>query len=169
MNAPAPILKDGLRYSHEAIVDLMLQHPNWDQNTIARYLNLTPVWLSRVIHTDAFRDYYNRRRDEHNSNVSESVIDNMQELAIGAIKLMKSKIENENGEEVSPRIVLETIAVASKALGYGGHSNQGAPTVQVNINHVDSSLLARARDRLRANQEIRGTPMEQLEVLPSTS
>src|SRR2546421_725388 len=62
--AEAGPLVRGLRYTHEAMVDMLIAEPWISQNELAARFGFSPSWISTVICSDAFQAKLAERRGE---------------------------------------------------------------------------------------------------------
>jgi len=53
-----------LNYTHEALVDLMVSHPELNQNQLASAFGYTAAWLSTIVCSDAFQARLAQKREE---------------------------------------------------------------------------------------------------------
>lgn len=53
-----------LSYSHEALVNLIIEHPEMDQNHLAAAFGYTASWISNILSSDAFKVRLASRREE---------------------------------------------------------------------------------------------------------
>lgn len=51
-------------YSHDAVIDMIIAHPQFTQGQLAGQLGYTQPWLSRVIRSDAFKERLAERKGE---------------------------------------------------------------------------------------------------------
>lgn len=150
---------------HQAIVDWQFENPGATLQDCAAYFNVTQAWLSTIRNSDAFKGYEMQRRQEHNANVSESVISKVEKLAALTVEVLHERIDAER-DSIGLNGVKETADMALKALGFGvpRGGNNNANT-QVNVNLVDASALARARETMRQVNAVNtltheGAPMQ---------
>lgn len=151
-----------VRWWHEAVVDWELENPGLTMNECASYFDVSPSYLSILRNSDAYKEYAERRRREHNSNVSETIIQKTEKLAKIAVDVLTERIDSER-KTILLGGVKDTAEMALKSLGFGlprgGDTRTGAaPAMVININ-ASSEDIALARDRLRAVQtlELTGT------------
>lgn len=145
---------ENVRYRHQAIVDIMLQSPEKDQNEISAQLGVTPQHLSVVVNSDAFKEYFDIRRSLHADNISHGLIENVEGLADEVVEVIREKVQKERSE-LGLGALTDTAKVALSALGIGG-SRRGAvggsgPT-QNNFyigQGVNPKLLEQARNRMK--------------------
>lgn len=57
-----PLLK--LRYSHDAMIDLLISDPWISQNGLAAHFGYSPAWVSTILSSDAFQAKLAMRREE---------------------------------------------------------------------------------------------------------
>ncbi len=155
---------------HEQVIDWELLNPSATMGDCARHFGKTEGWLSTVRNSDAFREFRARRIAEHQSMVSETVIEKVEGLAALTLDTLHERIERER-ESISLGFVRETAETALKALGYGGTSAVAPTVVQVNV--VSAASLERARGLMRGRtittEEIALAASEETEptVLPA--
>jgi len=151
-----------MSFSHHAIIDWMLSNPDALLADCAKAFGYTQPWLSTIIHSDAFKAEFSRRRgqlDEHIAHgihakmaaVSKKALDHLEELLDGA-------------DTLDPRLVLD---IADRTLHRQGYAPSKAGVnifAQQNIiqpapGAVDKSVLDEAKNLMRA---INGTATEVL-------
>lgn len=62
--AAGPPKLQKLNYTHEALVDLMVSHPELNQNQLASAFGYTAAWLSTIVCSDAFQARLAQKREE---------------------------------------------------------------------------------------------------------
>lgn len=141
-------LTDGLKPWHTRIVDFMIQKPNAKIVDIAKEFDVTPQWIGKLIKTDAFREYYSTRLEDHQAFVSVNLVAKMQGVAVSAIDKMAEKIDK---EAVTIGQLKDVAEMSLKGLGFM-QANSMSVTVNQQNNMtaipVNSDVLARARERL---------------------
>jgi len=138
---------DTLNFRHEAIVDMMLAHPEMKQNDIANKLDLTPAWLSTVVNSDAFRVYYEKRREEYTLELHNKTVRKLYDVALAATEVV---LEALGEDEVDPRFALDAKDKSLHRLGYGPSKGNVVLNQNNIVNQypVDSELLQQARERI---------------------
>ncbi len=156
---------NNVRYRHEAIADLMLENPELNQNAIALYLEYTPSYLSKIVTSDVFREYFARRRKDHEGALSDhvferddrSLLQKTESVASKALDSIEAKLDVMGGN-LPLKELNDTAGKALAALGFGsapgGDRGRGNNT-QINFytGAVSSDDLARARERMEAGTE----------------
>lgn len=103
-----------LNYTHEAMIDLILQEPTVTTRELAEVFGLTPGWIARVISSDSFQ----ARIAERKAQVIDPVIahtlrERVQGVAAQSIAIIQEKLASEE----SASYALEALGVAAIALG----------------------------------------------------
>lgn len=127
-----------LRYTHEAMVDLIITVPGISQNQLAAIFGFTAAWVSNVIASDVFQAKLAERRAEL---IDPALIATIEErfkgLVVQSLDVLQQKLAK---PQVSDTLALKALELGAKALGVGGNAAPAAVP-------VDLSLL---RDRLLA-------------------
>lgn len=151
-------LRNGIvkvRYSHDAMIDLIVAEPTVRQNDLAVIFDRTPAWISQVINSDAFQ----ARLEERKAELIDPVI-------MATIKDRLSAVANASLEKILERVVspvtptddflLESAKLATKALGYGARETGGGTNVAVVV-QVPPRIPS-ATEWLSAHSPSQGTP-----------
>ena len=119
-----------LSYSHKAMIDLILEHPDWDQNKIAGAFGYTPSWVSNILASEAFQAQMASRREEIiDPALKASIEERFRALVIQSLAVLQKKLEQ---PVVSDNVALRAAELGAKALGIGGHAPPKAPVVNEN-------------------------------------
>jgi hypothetical protein len=118
-----------LRYTHDAMIDLILANPGIHQNHLAAEFGFSAAWVSRVICSDAFQKRLAERKDEV---VDPLIVQNFEQrvqgLAAVSLEIVQEKLEStRNGE-----FALKTLELTTKALGFGAR-DRNATNIQNNF------------------------------------
>lgn len=144
-----------VRYRHQYIADWLIANPERDQHELAEELDLTESHLSVIIHSDAFQEYYQLRREAVHEAVADEVTSRVTKVANLTLDVLETRIERER-ETVGIGVVRDVAAMSLKALGFGQPSASAAATAAQQNNYffgnVDRESLAGARDKLRQVQ-----------------
>lgn len=129
-NAPAPpagkpaIQK--VRYTHEAMIDLIVGNPWISQNDLAAHFGYTPGWISTVIASDAFQEQLAKRREEVvDPGLKATIEERFRALVIRSLEVLQQKL---NQPQVNDQVALRAAELGAKALGIGGNAPPRAPT-----------------------------------------
>lgn len=115
-----------IRYTHEAMADMLVANPAISQNELATYFGYTPAWISTIVRSDAFQALLARRRAEFvDPDLLLTIRERHQALAHQSLKVLQEKL-NKPASEVDDMLALKAAELSSKALGMG---QQGAVVV----------------------------------------
>lgn len=137
--APVPARADAphmhgirkVRYTHDAMIDMILQSPWISQNELAAAFGYTAAWVSLVIASDAFQARLAERREEVlDPAIRATIEERFKGLVTQSIEVLGRKLENPN---IDTEVALEIMNGAARALGYGA---KAATPVQVQTNFV---------------------------------
>lgn len=105
-----------VRYTHDAMIDLILQQPMIDQNNIAAYFGYSVGWVSRVIGSDAFQARLALRKTEVvDPAIIASMEDRLRGLAYQSMDIIQKKLDATGSADIA----LKTLELSTKALGLG--------------------------------------------------
>lgn len=123
-----------VRYSHDAMIDMIVAEPTLKQNDLAVIFDRTPSWISQVINSDAFQARLEARREELIDPVLRATIkDRLTAVAASSLERILDKLSS----PVTPTddFLIKSATLATKALGYGardvGSQTNVAVVVQV--------------------------------------
>lgn len=130
--APVPQAIQKVRYSHKAMVDMIISNPWISQAEIARNFGYTEGWVSQVIASDAFQAYMETRKGELiDPHIRATIEERFKGLVVRSIEILMRKLEAPTGT-ISDELAVKALEVASKAAGYGARG----PQVQLNQQFV---------------------------------
>ena len=131
-------------YTHAAMIDLILEHPEYTQNQLAAHFGYTPGWISNVLASEAFQAMMAARRDEIiDPELKASIKERFEALVIRSLTVLQEKL---NSPQVSDQVAMRCAELGAKALGVGGHA---APPPPEN----SAKRLERLAERLLALRE----------------
>ena len=125
-----------VRYSHDAMIDLIIEDPTISQGAMAAHFGYTPGWVSQVINSDAFRERLAERKDELvDPRIRTSIEERIRALADKSIEILLEKLHTTQNMNVAVR----ALDVATRSLGYGAR-----PANAVQINNYVAHIPPRA-------------------------
>lgn len=129
-----------VRYSHDAMIDLIVAHPMISQNQLAAYFGYSPAWVSTVMASDMFRARLQARRAELvDPAILASIEERFQAIVTKSQEVLLSKL---SAPSVPDNLVLRAMELGAKALGLGGNAPPVAPPVpQDHLNSLAQRLL----------------------------
>lgn len=105
-----------VRYTHDAMIDLIIANPAIAQGEIAKVFGFTQGWVSRVLGSDAFQARLAQRRDEIiNPELIQTFEERLKGLAAQSLEIIQNKLEATS----NPDLAIRALELSTKALGYG--------------------------------------------------
>jgi len=155
--APVPVPGIGkIRYTHDAMIDLIIASPGISQNMLASRFGYTASWVSTIMASDAFRERLAERRAEIvDPALVMEVEERFRAVLTRSLEVLQDKLASPSAN-VPDQLALRAAELGAKALAVGGN----AP-VQVPTDHLD-----RLADRLISlqNRVRQGVTYEEGEI-----
>lgn len=118
-----------LSYTHDAMVDLIVENPLISQGELARTFGFTEGWISRIVRSDAFQEKIAARKsDLVDPMILQSLEQRFESLANRSAEVLMEKLDLPN---VTADVALKALEVSSRALGYG--AQKGGTMIQQNF------------------------------------
>ena len=155
-----------VRYSHQAMADMIIQNPWISQGELAAHFGYTQGWVCQVIASDAFQAYLNERKGELVDPAIRATID---EMFKGLVRQSILKLQERLAANPTDDLLVAVMNGAGKALGYGARPQAA---VQVNnyvavVPQKDPSTEAWA-ERVAAQRNPTGSVPAGVLELPSS-
>lgn len=149
--APAPKGIAKLRYTHDAMVDLIIANPAISQNDLARHFGYSASWVSQVIASDAFQTRLAERSEELvDPTIRATVKDRFEALVLRSLDILRQKLDRPTAD-IPDQLALRTLDIASRAAGYGAKVE--ATKVEVNV-HQNLEVLGENLVRLLHRKKV---------------
>lgn len=105
-----------VKYSHDAMIDLIISNPAISQGQLAAEFGYTQAWVSRVMNSDAFQARLAlRKEDIVDPSLVATIDEKLRALASKSLDVVLEKLTVTNSAEMG----LKALEITSKALGYG--------------------------------------------------
>jgi hypothetical protein len=105
-----------VKYSHDAMIDLLIARPEIKQGEIALQFGYTQAWVSRVMNSDAFlARLAQRKSDIVDPSIALTLDEKFRALADQSLDVIMEKLTVTK----NPDTALKALELTSKALGYG--------------------------------------------------
>lgn len=160
-----------VRYTHDAMIDVIIQNPAIAQGELAIWFGYTESWVSLIMSSDAFRARLEARREELvDPSIRLTIEERFRALATKSLEVLQKKLDNPN---VSDQLALQAAALAAKSLGLGLPKNVAPPAPEPDrLERIGGRLLALLGERaIQANRsldyEIIDTPAREVRRLPT--
>lgn len=140
MTTPQPIAK--LRYSHEAMVDLIVQNPGISQNDLATLFGYSPAWVSTVMSSDAFRARLAERRAQLvDPEVALTLRERFEALARQSLRVLQEKVSLPS-HMVPDQLALRAADLSARSLGLGQAQTPVVITSEERLASLAQRLIA---------------------------
>jgi hypothetical protein len=158
----------GKSLGYDQLVDILLMSPPGEtQRALARRVGYSESWLSRIIASDAFqarlaerieKDIEPERREAFKLRFA-SIEEQARGLLLDSLQKLTARLEDPAG--VPDQLVVKTVEVTSKLLGYGARRDEAPPRVEMHV-HLEQ-LASNVRKLNKA--PINGTATDVTPVL----
>lgn len=140
-----------ISHRHAAIADLMLAEPTLRKGEVAKRMGVSQSWLSIVINSDTFKEYWASRRGSFEQEMREKLLRQQLSVASKVYDKMDGMLDN---EDLKPQEVLATGDHILKALGYEPRGKTRVTETKTIEHSVDADVLADARARMTRRQTV---------------
>lgn len=141
-------------YSHAALIDLMIAHPEWSQKEWARHFGYSQSWISQIICSDAFQEQLEKRRQEIvDPTLRATVQERFQANLRRSLDLIDARLHSGT---VSDSFLLRTAEMSARSLGYGASRqvvSQAPVELNVHLHNMSERLTALLRGK-RAEETV---------------
>lgn len=129
-----PIKK--VSYTHAGMIDMIIAHPEWSQDLLARHFGYSATWISNIIQSDAFQSALALRKDEIIDPVlRQTVEDQFKGMVARSLEIIRHHL-NKPAQDVPVTVAMKALEISAKAAGYGAKTER-PPDVGVHI-HLES-------------------------------
>lgn len=123
-----------VRYTHDAMVELIMGRPGIALDEIAKYFGYTKPWVSRVINSDAFQARLAERKTElFDPLLVQAFEDRMKGAASTSLQIVQEELDNAlmlpTGNQLRRQFGMEALELTTKALGMGARDRASGPVV----------------------------------------
>ena len=154
-----------VRYSHDAMIDMIIANPAVSQNELGAVFGYSASWISTVMGTDMFQARLAQRRAE---TVDPVIIASLEERVRGlvsrSIEVLEEKLSKPAGA-VPDTLALRAFELGAKAMGLGGNAPPRAPDLP--LDHLQN--LAKRLEALGVRQPSQGVLDVQARQIPSAA
>lgn len=135
-----------VRYTHDAMIDIIIAKPDVSQNTLAEYFGYSVGWVSRITCSDAFQARLAVRRGEI---VTPGLLVTFEEKLKGlcdqSLELLTKRLNSVNEEtqksDVEIGTIFKALELGTKSLGYGARQTNVAIQNSVTVNNITDEKL----------------------------
>ena len=167
---PAPakpstqVLKRGVNYSHEGMIEMIIANPGISQNALAAHFGYSPSWISTIMASDAFQAQLAKRRGEViNPLLLLTAEERFRGVALRATEILEEKLKGP-ATSIPDSLALRAFDVASRAAGFGRH--QEPPAAAPSEIHVHLEALGGNLTNLLRRKKIEALEPLDGEIIP---
>lgn len=146
----AEVQIQNLSHRHKEIADWLLVNPHIKNlQTLCDKLNISRSWLSIVMQSDVFKEYFDKRRHDYEQTLQGRLAVRQLDIALKALDKLDDIIAS---DEVDDRLIFDIANKTAINCGFGGTRNKTTVieerTREVSRS-VDPTTLAHAREMIR--------------------
>lgn len=105
--------KPRINYTHDAMIDLLLQEPSATQKELAEIFGYSPGWVQRIMSSDTFQARFAARKAQLvDPTIARSINERLRGVAVQSIDIVSKKLATEQ----SAILALEALGVATKGM-----------------------------------------------------
>lgn len=157
-----------LLYSPEAMVQLMVEHPEWSHDQFAFAFGRKATWFSQVLASAAFQKVLDARRHEiADPGLSATLEERFEALTIRSLAVLNEKLDA--GKALPDSTVLGAIGLGTKALGMGlrGKEKEDPAADAMNSSERVANKIMEAMERRKNAANAQAVDVEAREVPPN--
>jgi len=118
-------------YTHDHMIDRIIADPCITQNELAATYGYTAGWVSQIIASDAFQARLAERSGELvDPTIRATVADRFKGIVLRSLEILREKLDKP-AAGIPDNLVLRSVELSSRALGYGARIEQ--TNIQVNV------------------------------------
>ena len=111
-----------VRYSHDGMIDMIVQNPWISQNDLAHQFGYTAAWVSTIMQSDAFQARMAARREEIvDPMLKVTLEERFKAMVTRSLEVLQQKL-SAPAACVPDDLVLKAVGLGAKALGLGGNA-----------------------------------------------
>lgn len=108
-----------VKYTHDAMIDLIIARPGIKQNELAAHFGYTEPWVSRIINSDAFQARLAQRKTEMvDPSIAASIDEKLRTAASVSLDVLVEKLQVTRNPDLATKVA----DISTRALGYGARA-----------------------------------------------
>jgi len=149
-----------IRYTHDAMIDLVISNPWISQGEIAERFGYTQTWVSIVFSSDAFKNRLEERRAELvDPTIRVTIKERFDALVTRSLEVLQAKLSKQP-DQISDNLALKTLELGARALNVGG-AQTAVVTIQPGARLEALAERLTALNLPRTEKEIKGEVIDQ--------
>jgi hypothetical protein len=114
-----------VRYTHDAMIDMVVENPWVSQNELGARFGYTATWVSLIFSSDAFRERLHERKAELvDPQIRASIEERLRAVTAKSLDVLLEKL---NRPVVADNLALRAAELGARGMGTGGFAPPQAP------------------------------------------
>jgi len=127
LHAPSMTQITKVSYTHEAMIDLLIERPAISQNELAAHFGYSVPWVSHIFASDAFQVQLEKRREEIlDPGLRATVKARFEALVARSIDILLQKLA-QPVSAIPDQLALQAAALGARSLGLGVRTEPTPP------------------------------------------
>lgn len=140
-----------LSHRHQEIADFLLANPQIKNlQLLCNKMNISRSWLSIVMRSDVFQEYWQKRRKEYETDMHQRLVLRQLDVTLKALDKLDDILSD---EDIDDRLVFDIANKTAQNLGFapsrGPRTTVTEERTQELTRTVDAGTLAQARETIR--------------------
>lgn len=125
MSAPLPSTESAagaisrVRYTHDAMADLLIQNPTVTNAELAKHFGYTEPWVSRILNSDAFQQ---RLAERKNDLIDPTIVRNIEHKLKALTDTAIDVVHDALARTRNPDMAFKALDMGTRALSYGARA-----------------------------------------------
>lgn len=155
-----------VRYTHDGMIDLIVENPAISQGELAATFGYTPGWVSLVMSSDAFKERLEERRAELvDPAIRATIEERFKAMTTRSLEVLQEKLA-QDAHQIPDNLVLKALELGAKGLGIGGNAPPPAPRDGGNRLEALAERLLALQSRVQGGMTYEGQAAEIKDVTP---
>lgn len=145
----AEVQIQSLSHRHKEIADWLFANPQVKNlQHLCNAMNISRSWLSIVMRSDVFREYFDRRRNEHEKDMRQRLVMRQLDVTLKALDRIDNLLDD---DDIEDRLAFDIANKTAQNLGYAPSRKPQVTEerIQELTRTVDAGTLAQARETIR--------------------
>lgn len=140
-----------LSHRHKEIADWLFANPSVKNlQVLCNKMNITRSWLSIVMQSDVFKEYFNERRKDYEKEMHGRLVVRQLDITMKAFDKLEEILAD---DEIDDRLVFDIANKTAAAMGFGTSRQPRTTFIEERTQEltrtVDAGTLASARETIR--------------------
>lgn len=158
---PLKLALPAVPYSHEALINLMIENQGADHKKLAAHFGKGTGWFASVLASDSFQLALDPRRSEiQDPSITATMEERFRGLTLSSLRVLQEKMDS---KECSDLIVIKSAEIGVKALGMGQIAPVAVAPKEVGTIDTLAERLVAALEKQRGN--VKAKPVAEVQYV----